>query len=124
MRDLLEAAKQEFDVIIFDSPPLLAVTDAAVLSTMVDGTVLVLRVGSTAREAARTAISHLAVVHGRLLGGVLNDVDLRSGSYYGGYGYYYSYYGSESAGGNGAGSAKGMDRVRNLIKRKPRSRKS
>jgi non-specific protein-tyrosine kinase len=75
---------------------LLAVTDAAVISTMVDGVVLVIRTERTKRDAVRRALGHVRSVRGRLLGAVLNDVDMRSGAYYGSYGhYYYSYYGAE-----------------------------
>ena len=96
MQEILHEAKARFDVILLDSPPLLAVTDAAVLATMVDGVVLVIRTQRTKREAVRRALGHLRSVRGRLLGAVLNDVDLRSGAYYGSYGhYYYSYYGNE-----------------------------
>lgn len=96
MQEILQDAKARFDVVLLDSPPLLAVTDAAVLSTMVDGVVLVIRTERTKREAVRRALGHVRSVRGRLLGAVLNDVDMRSGAYYGSCGhYYYSYYGSE-----------------------------
>jgi Mrp family chromosome partitioning ATPase len=72
------------------------VTDAAVLSTMVDGAILVVRVGNTSREAVRRAAAHLRAVHSRVLGAVLNDIDATSGGYYGGYGYYaYAYHAQE-----------------------------
>jgi len=93
MREVLAEAREAFDVVLFDSPPLLAVTDAAVLSTMVDGAILVVRVGSTSREAVRRAAAHLRAVHSRVLGAVLNDIDASTGGYYGGYGYYaYAYH--------------------------------
>jgi len=96
MQEILRDAKGRFDVVLLDSPPLLAVTDAAVLATMVDGVVLVIRTERTKRDAVRRAIGHVRSVRGRLLGAVLNDVDMRSGAYYGSYGhYYYSYYGRE-----------------------------
>lgn len=118
MREILAEAKEKFDVVLFDSPPLLAVTDAAVLSTMVDGTVLVVRMGSTAREAARLAIARLRQVHARILGALLNDVHMRGPGYYGGYGYqYYAYYGSEANGGKGNGNGKPqgvLGRIREL----------
>jgi capsular exopolysaccharide synthesis family protein len=116
MRSVLRDARDQFDVVLFDSPPLLAVTDAAVLSTMVDGTLLIVRMGSTARPAVRRALEQLQTVRGRVLGAVMNDVDLERGSYYGGYGYaYYAYYGSES---NGNGNGRGvMDRIRRMAKR-------
>ncbi len=97
MRDVLRDAQTEFDVILIDSPPLLAVTDAAVLATIADGAILVIRVGSTAKAAVRRAVAQLQTVHGRIVGAVLNDVDLRSGAFSGSYGYYYYYYYGEGA---------------------------
>ena len=115
MQAMIEETKKQFDVALFDTPPLLAVTDAAVLSTRVDGTMLVVRMGSTAREAVRRALHALRAVHGRILGVVLNDVDFRAGSYYGGYGYYYSYYYYGESNGNGKAAPNGvMDRLRRL----------
>jgi len=115
MANVIREANEQFDVVLFDSPPLLAVTDAAVLSTMVDGTILVVRMGSTARQAVRRALGQLHAVHARVLGTVMNDVDLRRSSYYGGYGYaYYAYYGSEANGnGNGGGVMNRIRRIRN-----------
>jgi tyrosine-protein kinase Etk/Wzc len=114
MQEILHEAKARFDVVLLDSPPLLAVTDAAVLSTMVDGVVLVIRTERTKRDAVRRALGHVRSVRGRLLGAVLNDVDMRSGAYYGSYGhYYYSYYGSERRGGSDA--RKAVRRLRQLV---------
>ncbi len=121
MREVLRAARDEFDVVLLDSPPLLAVTDAAVLSTMVDGAILVVRTGSTPRTSVRRAISQLETVHGRLVGTVLNDVDFRAGLYGGGYGYYYYYYYGQD-GHNGA--RKGMmSRIQQWSKGGSRSRR-
>jgi capsular exopolysaccharide synthesis family protein len=77
MREVLREAREHYDVVLLDSPPLLAVTDAAVLSTMVDGAILVVRTGATPRTSVRRAVSQLETVHGRLIGTVLNDVDFR-----------------------------------------------
>ncbi len=106
MRDIIEEAKGSFDMIVIDSPPVLAVTDASVLSSLVDGTIVVVRVGRSARDAVRRAVAQLRVVNGRVLGAVLNDVDFGSGVYYGGYGYYYhKFYGDDPDGtAGGAGS--------------------
>lgn len=115
MQEILHEAKARFDVVLLDSPPLLAVTDAAVLSTMVDGVVLVIRTERTKRDAVRRALGHVRSVRGRLLGAVLNDVDMRSGAYYGSYGhYYYSYYGDERRK-NGRGGA--VNRLREMVGR-------
>ena len=117
MQEVLHQAKAQFDVVLLDSPPLLAVTDAAVLATMVDGVILVIRTERTKRDAVRRALGHIRSVRGRLLGAVLNDVDLRSGAYYGSYGhYYYSYYGSE--GDRPSKDARGaVGRLRQLVGR-------
>ena len=109
MRDVLRDAQSEFDVVLIDSPPLLAVTDAAVLATMADGAILVIRVGATAKAAVRRAVAQLQTVHGRIVGAVLNDVDLRSGAFSGSYGYYYYYYYGEGA---RNGKRNPIDRIR------------
>lgn len=94
MRDVLGQMESRFDMVLFDSPPLLAVTDAAVLSTIVDGTVLIARMGSTQRRALWRAASQLRAVSANVMGGVLNDLRAETSSYYGGDGYYYYYYAS------------------------------
>ncbi|HZS61903.1 MAG TPA: polysaccharide biosynthesis tyrosine autokinase [Gemmatimonadaceae bacterium] len=97
MRAGLEAATKAFDMVVIDSPPVLAVTDASVLSALVDGTIIVVRLGVSAREAVSRSVAQLRVVNGRILGAVLNAVDFRSSGYHGGYGYYYQqFYGNES----------------------------
>jgi succinoglycan biosynthesis transport protein ExoP len=122
MKDVLAHARDLFDIVLFDSPPLLAVTDAAVLSTIVDGAILVVRTGSTTREAVRRAVALLRNVHSRLLGAVLNDIDVNSGSYYSGaYGYYYSYQTHDGNGGGPSGS-RVLDRIRRLAGRGPKER--
>jgi tyrosine-protein kinase Etk/Wzc len=115
MRDVLTEAKEQFDVVLIDSPPLLAVTDAAVLATMADGAILVIRVGSTAKAAVRRAVAQLHTVHGNVVGAVLNDVDLRSGAFSGSYGYYYYYYYGE---GSRNGRRGPLDRIRQWRARK------
>ena len=101
---------------LLDSPPLLAVTDAAVLATMVDGVILIIRTQRTKRDAVHRALGHIRSVRARLLGAVLNDVDLRSGAYYGSYGhYYYSYYGDERRATSRARGAVG--RLRQMVGR-------
>ncbi len=93
MKLLLDELKEKYDMILFDSPPVIAVTDAAVLSTLLDGVVLVSSSGTTSREALSRAITLLENVKGRLIGGVLNKIKVESvyGSYH--YYYYYHYYG-------------------------------
>ncbi len=80
--------REQADVVIMDSPPVLAVSDAAVLSTLVDGVVLVMDAGKTRTPAAVQAAERLVSVGGVILGVVLNRVKARSGGYY----YYYYYH--------------------------------
>lgn len=87
MRALKAQLEKEADVVIYDSPPCLALTDAAILTRLVDGTVLVIDSGKTRREVAARAKETLVNVGGRILGVVLNHVQPRSGYYY-----YYHYY--------------------------------
>ncbi|MBE9506745.1 MAG: polysaccharide biosynthesis tyrosine autokinase [Chloroflexi bacterium] len=90
MRDLLSELAQHVDVVLIDSPPVLPVTDAAVLAQSVDGVLLVIDVGETRREVARRAAEGLTQVGANLIGVVLNRVPIRRGGYY--Y-YYHDYYG-------------------------------
>lgn len=74
MAALLEEAKREFDLVVIDTPPLNAITDAAPVAALVDGVVLVVRGGVTDREALELTLNRLARVNGRVLGVVFNDV--------------------------------------------------
>ena len=91
MRDLLATLRGEFDHIIIDTPPVLSVTDAVLLSAFADSTLLVIRAGSTSKAALRRARDILAQVDARVLGVVLNAADFTEpdryyyGSRYGGY---------------------------------------
>ncbi|CAN5692365.1 polysaccharide biosynthesis tyrosine autokinase [soil metagenome] len=89
MRNMLAALEAEFDLIILDTPPLLAASDAAILGTVADGVLVVIRAGHTERGAARQAVQQLAGVGARVVGAVLNDPDAKV-EQYGGY-YYYNY---------------------------------
>lgn len=94
MQALLGEVAAGYDVVILDTPPVLAAADAAILSTRADGTVLVLRAGGTPRSAAQHAARQLATVNAHVVGAVLNDPDgraPRSGYYY----QYSGYYGEE-----------------------------
>ena len=90
---LLETLKARFDLIVVDSPPVCIVTDAVVLSTRLDATVLVLRARRTRRDAARRALRALTDVGGNVAGFVLNAVTRSSGQYQ--YSYYRPYGASE-----------------------------
>lgn len=91
----LAEVSEAYDRIVIDSPPVNAVTDAAILSTRADGTVLVVRANATNRDAARHGTRLLTDVTDRLLGVILNAYDEdRSGYGYNGYRYQY-YYGRQ-----------------------------
>lgn len=81
---LVRRLRDRYDRVVFDSPPLAAVTDAAVLSALTDSVVLVVRAGSTTHDIANAALRQLRDVRARIAGAVLNDVDLddRTGYYY------------------------------------------
>jgi capsular exopolysaccharide synthesis family protein len=94
-RRLLQAMAQRYDRIIIDSPPAGVVADSVVISTQVDGTLLVLKAGQTSRDAAVRAVRSILDVKGRIFGAVLNDLDLQDQRYGQYYQYYrYGYYGS------------------------------
>jgi Mrp family chromosome partitioning ATPase len=82
-----------FDYVLFDSPPIGAVTDAAIIAPQVDGVLLVVRAGSSTLHAVSGARKQLNSVSARLLGAVLNDADLKIK----GYGYGASSYAYRSA---------------------------
>lgn len=87
---LARALADRYDRVIFDSPPVLAVTDAAVLSRVVDGVVLVMRAGRTTRDAALRARRAIQKVKASIVGGILNDVNLKN-PHYASYYHYYQY---------------------------------
>ena len=113
MRNLLGVLKEQFDAVIIDTPPVLAVTDPVVLAPNVDGVILVVGAGETRRDAAQRAASNLNQVGARLLGVALNKLSRNGHSY--GYYYYYSPTGEKKrraserpavpANGNGSGPA-------------------
>ena len=79
MKNVLELLSETYDHVIIDSPPVLAVTDARVLASFADGVILVVKGSTTPRAAILNAKRLLA--HGRLIGVLLNSVDMRSSSY-------------------------------------------
>lgn len=98
---LLDELSKEFDYIIVDTPPVGMVTDAAVISAAVSGTLLVIKQNYTDKERFDATVNALRKVDANILGYVLNAVDEerysyrygRYGNYYGGY--YGGYYGRE-----------------------------
>ena len=76
-REVLARARELYDMVIIDTPPVNAVADAALLSRQCDGVLIVARAGVTARDALVFAMEQLRIVHAPVIGAVLNDVDLR-----------------------------------------------
>ena len=96
---VLAQLRQRYDRLLFDSPPVGVLSDALVLGTMVDGVVLVVHAGKTSLPAAAQARRRVEDVGGRIVGAVLNNVDLddrRTGQYYQYYYYHQSSYGEEA----------------------------
>jgi polysaccharide biosynthesis transport protein len=93
----IEYFKNNFDMVFFDTPPVVAVTDAALLGTKVDGVLLVIKSHHTDRPVATRAVSILNNVGVKVIGTVLNDINLSNRySSYGYYKYYYHYYKSKT----------------------------
>jgi polysaccharide biosynthesis transport protein len=102
MREMLARMTDEFDLVVLDTPPLMPVTDAMLLSTMVDGVVLVVNSSKTAKQHVRAACSRLEFARAKVFGVLLNEVDVNSPhykhyrQYYGGYGYAHPYKSDET----------------------------
>lgn len=107
MENLVSELRRRFDHLVFDSPPLLMVTDGTILSAASDGVVLVVEGGATARAAVLHAHRILAQAGARMLGVVMNKARPRQiGYYYGSYYRSYAYYGRDNGNGaNGSHSA-------------------
>jgi polysaccharide biosynthesis transport protein len=94
---LLDDLSGQYDYVLLDSPPILPVTDSVILSRYVDGVVLVVKGGHTPRQVVIDAKGRLQDVGARLLGVVLNDIDITRNTYDYYSRYYYSYYRQEGA---------------------------
>ena len=90
MKELLTLLQTTYDYILIDSPPLVTVTDPIILSTLVDGVILVAKSGKTRTDVLRRAYHDLATINARILGVVLNDFNMRRDGYQDYY-YYYRY---------------------------------
>ncbi len=99
MQDLLDRVRSEYDYILIDTPPIMPVTDAAVLGAKVDGVMIVVASGADKPELVQAAKTRLIQGGANILGCILNKVQVGSGRYgygnhkygYGGYGYGYGY---------------------------------
>jgi len=92
-RAALDRLNEAFDLVIIDTPPVVAVTDAVVLANDVDGVILVIKSFKVARDLVLQAKRQLVDVDARLIGVILNNFDIQRKSY--GYYYYYTYYGAD-----------------------------
>lgn len=116
-RDFFQRARDLAEFVLIDTPPVLAVADASILSPMVDGTVFVLDAARSGRSAMLQARNQLETAGAQIIGAVYNNFDPNaSAAYPYSYRYYYQYYGDEGdrANGNGSGSRRG--RGRGLLK--------
>lgn len=95
MKDLLRQMSGKFDHIVIDSPPLISVTDPVILSTLVDGTIMVVHAGRSTRDLVRRARQELSGVGSKVFGVVLNNVNIRKEGYDD---YYYYRYNSNYSG--------------------------
>jgi capsular exopolysaccharide synthesis family protein len=86
-KSILEQLSAKYDRVLFDSPPINLVTDAAILSQLVDGTIFVVKASKTSKDAVRRSARLLRDIKANILGVLLNDLDFEQGGYE-----YYSYY--------------------------------
>ena len=96
-RKAIEKLREQFDYVLIDSPPVLAVSDSVTIASLVDGVYLVSRIRKGVKLTAKKAKDSLDNVHARWMGLIVNDVD--QNPYYNEYGYQYgsyAYYGSSS----------------------------
>ena len=100
--DLFSRLEADYDYVIVDAPPLVSVSDGALIAQCCDGAIMVVRSGETPRPLIKQSLGQLERANCRLLGTVLNGVKTSSGvygKYYGGYGKYYGKYYSNYYGG-------------------------
>ncbi len=91
MAQFIEQLKEMYDIIIFDSPPIL-VSDATVLASRVDGVLMVLNPGRSKKDAARATVEQVQRVGTKVIGLVFNRIPKHRSDYYGGYRHYSQYY--------------------------------
>ena len=94
MDTVIKELQEMFDIILFDTPPVLAVTDTSILASKIDAIVLCYEIGRTAKGALLRAKSQLEGVGGKVVGIVLNHIKPETEVFYA-YPYQYRYYGKE-----------------------------
>ncbi len=87
MEQFIEEAEEQFDYILFDTPPILAVADPQIIANQCDGSILVVFSGKTEIDMAKKATELLSSAKGKLLGAVLNHKEIQNSHYY----YYYGH---------------------------------
>ncbi len=99
-REMVDRIRSLYDVVIFDSPPIIPVSDAAILATIADGVVIIVKITQVSRDILKRSVAQLAKANALILGAVVNNLDLKGGSRYGSYYYYYHekyrYYGDST----------------------------
>ena len=123
MNIVTEQLRERAEMVIFDSPPLLSVTDPMVVAPLVDGVLLVVDVHRTGRETVKRGGEILKQAHPALSGAVLNKVTPRGGASYYCYYYYYHHYYSEDGVGKRFWNFRGLPaRLRKGLGRRGRGR--
>jgi capsular exopolysaccharide synthesis family protein len=89
-REMIDGLSKRYDKIIIDTPPIIAVTDAVILSQFVDGVIMVVKCGKSTKEMVRQAKRQLMDVNANIVGAILNDLNMEDRHQ--GYYYYYYYY--------------------------------
>jgi len=90
MKEFMEKMKKEFDVILLDTPPILAVIDGVIVSTLADSTMIIIRAGSARRKPFLSAIEEIKRANAKIIGVVFNEVKLKKADYH--FIDYYRYY--------------------------------
>jgi polysaccharide biosynthesis transport protein len=115
-RDIFTRLRDQYDLVLIDSPPVLPVTDAAILSRHADATLMLAAAGQTRRSDLHRAVEKLDQVGVTILGTVLNKVTRQTGRYYG-YGYTYKPYGTGAHAAAQAGHVNGNSGIKNRSQR-------
>lgn len=90
MHELIRVMSEKFDIILFDSPPLMTVTDSLILSKFLNVTLVVAKAGSTTYDICKRGLKLMSDINANVLGLVVNALDVKKSGYYY-YGYYYNY---------------------------------
>lgn len=105
MARVIQQLRDQFDIVLIDAPPLLPVTDAALIASMVDGAIVVVRHGKTTADQVRGAVDRLEGVGAKPVASVFNMTPRKAGRYGYGYGYGYGYAPTRPAPDDGSGSS-------------------